>query len=96
MRERCICPKCDHRTILLIDTVADRIADQFHEAVLAATPDGEYLMGGERFAGAGKLSAAVCKRCGFTEHYVADPNAIPVDGRLVREVSAPDATPFRG
>ena len=95
MRTRHICPKCDHRTILLVDTLPDRIGAQVHESFAAATPDGDYLIGGERFAGAGKLSAAICKGCGYTELYCEDPRAIPVDGRLVREVTAAPNSAYR-
>lgn len=38
---------------------------------------------------AGEVEAAVCKRCGYTELYVRDPEEIPVDGNHVREAVGP-------
>ncbi len=34
------------------------------------------------------MSAAVCRKCGYTELYVKDPASIPVDGVRVREAVA--------
>jgi len=95
MRKHHVCPKCEHRTILLVDSVPDRTSGQVHASYAAATPDGNYWIGGERFAGAGKLSAAICKGCGYTELYCEDPGSIPIDGRLVREVTAEAPTAYR-
>ncbi len=100
MRRRQVCPKCDHRTILLIRNVRQTVGTQHRAAAalrdlfvasVAVRPTGD----GPPFAQAGALSAAVCKACGFVEWYVADPGAIPVDGEIVKEVSAPDDGPYR-
>jgi predicted nucleic-acid-binding Zn-ribbon protein len=45
---------------------------------------------------AGLVEAFICRRCGFTELYTRDPEAIEVDGRLVRAVAGPaTSTPYR-
>jgi hypothetical protein len=46
---------------------------------------------------AGKLSAAVCKQCGYTELHTNGPELIPVNGRNVREVVGPESSspPYR-
>lgn len=100
MRRRYVCPKCDHRTILLIRSVRQVVGSQFRAAAalrdlfiasVALHPVGD----APPLAQAGALAAAVCKGCGFVEWYVADPGSIPVDGDLVKEVTAPDDGPYR-
>ena len=37
-------------------------------------------------AAVGLVEAFVCKACGYTELYTSNPDRIPVDGELVREI----------
>jgi hypothetical protein len=96
MRETCVCPKCRHDHVLLIESVPDRddspSGAQMHVAKVIV---GEGWLG-PKIAYMGKLSAFVCRRCGYTELYAADPERIPVDGHGVRELvgKKPDG-PFR-
>lgn len=45
-------------------------------------------------ATAGLVEAYVCKACGFTELYTRDPESIPADGEIVRELVGPEK-PYR-
>ena len=42
-----------------------------------------------KVATAGLLEAYVCRACGYTEWYTRDPEAIPVDGKVVVELTGP-------
>lgn len=97
MRKRHVCPKCQHNKILLVASVADELGgNTFPEPLhVAVIPDGMGFFGAKT-AKAGKLSAVVCKQCGYTELYVADPASIPVDGTHVSEVTGPGSdAPYR-
>jgi predicted nucleic-acid-binding Zn-ribbon protein len=97
MRKRLACPKCQHNHILLVENVADAGSHRWdvnpaNVAIALAEPGKP----GDVTVGAGKLSAAVCRACGYTELYTADPGSIPVDGKYVREVIGPDPVgPYR-
>ena len=95
MLKRHVCPKCSHNRILLVRDVAD--ADEGHRPMqIAITFAGTGMLGGVKTRRQGKVSAAVCKSCGYTELYTADPESIFVDGDYVTEVTGPDSTtPFR-
>jgi hypothetical protein len=57
--------------------------------------EGFPLPGGEPVA-AGVVQAYICKACGYTEFYTRDPEAIPVDGKAVREINGPEGgSPYR-
>lgn len=92
MRKRHVCPKCQHNHILLIESVADsgEFSTELRPLHVAIAFVGEGWLGGDKVKAAGQLSAAVCKRCGYTELYAKDAPLIPVDGRYVREVIGPD------
>lgn len=90
MQHRHLCPKCGHNHILLIARVADGLYSAAKVMNLAIVPFGDAV------TTHGPLSAATCRRCGFTELYVAHPETIPVDGTYVREVVGPEPTaPYR-
>ena len=99
MRKRHVCPKCQHNHILLVESVPDTGEYEaeirnMHVAVIFA---GEGWFG-DKTSRAGRLSAAVCRACGFTELYAADAPLIPVDGKYVREVIGPEPgneSPYR-
>lgn len=94
MRNRGICPKCSHREVLVIahvrETVAPLNVRDFH-----LLSQNELEEGGYTVKRAGKLSAAVCRACGYVEWYVIDPASIPVDGVAVTLVSSAEQGPFR-
>ena len=87
------CPKCSNNHILLSKYVADRGANDMralHAAIVPAS-NNKYLV-----EGAGALSSVICRSCGYTEFYVADAGAIPIDGVIVREIVGPETKgPFR-
>lgn len=98
MRQRLVCPKCQNNRILLIDRVPDtgEYSTEIRQLHVATAFAGEGWLGDDKVASAGKLSAAVCKQCGYTELYTNSPELIPVDGRYVREVVGPESsTPYR-
>jgi len=97
MRERHVCPKCQHNRILFINKVPDRDDVGFQAAAIAiVTQRGVGLFGGDRVGIAGALSACVCRRCGFTELYTQAPESIPIDGEDVQElIGAEPREPYR-
>ncbi len=97
MRKQHVCPKCRHNHILLIENVADsgEISTELRPLHIAIAFKGISFFGNEKLEAAGKLTAAVCKQCGYTELYTSGPGLIPVDGTYVREVVGPENTPYR-
>ena len=99
MRKQHVCPKCLHNHILLIESVPDmgEFSTEIRRLHIAEVFVGDGWFG-DKTATAGKLSAAVCRKCGYTELYTADAPLIPVDGKYVREVVGPeiaDKSPYR-
>jgi predicted nucleic-acid-binding Zn-ribbon protein len=99
MRRRHVCPKCQHNHILLIESVPDtgEISTEIRPLHIAEVFAGDGWFG-DKTRTAGRLSAAVCRACGYAELYVTDAPLIPVDGRYVREVVGPepgDQSPYR-
>ena len=99
MRKHHVCPKCQHNHILLIETVPDtgEFSTEIRQLHIAQAFAGDGWFG-DKTKTAGRLSAAVCKQCGFTELYCVDVALIPVDGKYVREVVGPEMvekTPYR-
>jgi len=96
MLKRHVCPKCSHNKILMIRHVADAgdgFAVRPMQIAIAFAGQGFFS---DRTEGAGSLSAVVCKGCGYTELYTRDPEAIPIDGTYVTEISGPDPeAPYR-
>ena len=91
MRQRHVCPKCSHNHILLIESVPDtgEFSTEIRQLHIAEVFAGEGWFG-DKTTTAGRLSAAVCRQCGYTELYTTDPARIPVDGKYVREMVGPD------
>jgi hypothetical protein len=91
MRTSHICPKCRGSRILVLPRI-DQVVDEYGQVQawrIARVPehmDGYPLPGGEPVT-AGLVQAYICKACGYTEFYTRDPEAIPVDGKAVRELS---------
>jgi predicted nucleic-acid-binding Zn-ribbon protein len=95
MRKTGICPKCEHQHTLLVDTVADMDYGVGPLHVASITTE-KRRFGVEIRKAVGKLSAVVCKACGYTEFYVQNPGSIPVDDEYVRERGpTPSAGPHR-
>ena len=94
MRKSGICPKCSHNQLLHVGAVADtgEFASDIRPMYLAMLFTGTGFFGDEKNVRAGRLSAVVCKGCGYTELYVLDPDAIQPDGRYVTELSGPRST----
>jgi predicted nucleic-acid-binding Zn-ribbon protein len=98
MRDSHICPKCRHDHVLLIASIPDTGDDEsvirpLHVMGYVSKPAGFIAPPELEFAG--RLTAAVCKRCGYTELYALHPEKIPVDGKHVREVVGKPAEPYR-
>ena len=98
MRDSLTCPKCKQFKILFIDRVPDtgEFVSEVRDLHIAVTSTGEGWLG-EKLGRAGKLSAVVCKTCGYTELYTSNPGQIPVDGKYVREEVGPRTglSPYR-
>lgn len=96
MRDTGICPKCRNNQLVHVGRVADvGHAGGIAEMHLAIVYVGEGFFSESR-AVAGKLSAIVCRRCGFTELYVLDPHTLRPDGKYITEVTGPSPSgPFR-
>ncbi len=107
-----VCPKCDHHRTLHVTQIADALGDiggstmnvpltpidagQFLPWRLARVPNQGTGIFSSSVAAAGIVEAYVCAACGFTELYTRQPERIPVDGTLVREIRGPKSGgPFR-
>jgi predicted nucleic-acid-binding Zn-ribbon protein len=81
------CPKCGHGRILHLGQVPDAgHLDRVQPMHIATVVTGKTFMGDDKLGSAGSLSACVCRACGYTELYVDQPAALPVDGKYVREL----------
>jgi hypothetical protein len=94
MRKTGICPKCTHNQLLHVGAVADtgEFDTEIRAMHLAVLFAGEGFFGDEKLRRAGRLTAVVCKGCGYTELYVLDPQAITPDGKYVSEINGPAST----
>lgn len=90
MRDRHICPKCQHNHILLAVMVPDVDETGIQSMHVATVKVGEGWLGGAKLGRAGRLEATVCRRCGYTELYTTSPEQIPIDGTYVRELVGPE------
>lgn len=98
MRKTGICPKCTHNQLLHVGAVADtgEFESEIRPMYLAMLFSGTGFFGDEKTKRAGRLTAVVCKGCGYAELYVLDPQAIKPDGKYVTEISGPvSTTPHR-
>ncbi len=96
MRQRHVCPKCQHNRILLAAMVPDVDDTGIRSLHVAAVKVGEGWFAGDKLERAGQLEATVCRRCGYTELYTKSPEQIPVDGTYVRELVGPEPSdPYR-
>jgi len=96
MRKSEICLKCSNNQLLHVGAVADtgRSDKEMRPMLLALMIMG---YGSEQLTRAGQLTAVVCRKCGYTEFYVADPESITPDGKYVHEIGGPgpSAGPLR-
>lgn len=97
MRESHVCPKCRFNRVLWIAQVPDRGSHAMvHQAHIAVTVVEHRFFGDANTEHDGRLSACVCRRCGFTELYTSNVEDIPVDGTNVQELVGPEpADPYR-
>jgi hypothetical protein len=90
MRRTHTCPKCQCDRILHLARIDQQVdpygrIEPWHIARVPQPIEGFPLPGGEPVV-AGQIQAYICRACGFTELYTRDPEGIPVDGTLVREL----------
>jgi predicted nucleic-acid-binding Zn-ribbon protein len=98
MRKTGICPKCTHNQLVHIGGVADTgdSAFEIRAMHLAIVSTGTSLFGGEERRRAGRLSAVMCRGCGYTELYVLDPESVQPDGKYITELNGPSSNePYR-
>lgn len=94
MKQTLRCPKCGHNRILYIAQVADSDGEGDDQPMRVALVSRHGPVG-DVLRGTGELEAGVCRACGYTELYVKDPGAIPIDGQRVREIVGPEQPPYR-
>ncbi|RYE91398.1 MAG: hypothetical protein EOO75_08835 [Myxococcales bacterium] len=73
MRDQHICPRCDHDEILFLPELSDQ-AD--FPLTLHAVVRSHPFRSPSRW---GRLTAYICRRCGYTELYTVEPERIPLD-----------------
>jgi len=109
MRDKHICPKCQHNEVLHIEQVADVLGDWADRETTDRArerPRQEAQSRAFRIARvpstspaetatAGLVQAYVCRACGYSELYTTDPAKIPVDGTLVTLLKGRHADPYR-
>lgn len=90
------CPKCHHNRILQIASVPDRDDTGIRHMHVAQAPNPDTGFFAAAMRTIGRLTAAVCRRCGYTELYTIAPASIPVDGEWVKEIVGPEPEgPYR-
>ncbi|MGE5181711.1 MAG: hypothetical protein ACM31C_06600 [Acidobacteriota bacterium] len=95
MLQHHVCPKCQHNHVLVIAAVPDSDETGYQDLRIAKVLAANGFWG-PRFAAIGKLSAVVCRACGYTELYTLGAAQIPVDGEWVRELVGPEPSgPYR-
>lgn len=94
MRKTGICTKCSNNQLLHVGAVADtgEYSSEIREMHLAILFTGIGFFGDEKRASAGRLSAVVCRKCGYSELYVLDPESITPDNKYVTEIVGPAST----
>ncbi|MFT3697064.1 MAG: hypothetical protein QM831_28235 [Kofleriaceae bacterium] len=98
MRTNHICPKCKHNRILLVANIPDNDGEYGDKPLRVAFAfTGTGFFGGDKTTPVGHLRACVCRRCGYTELYVDEPDKIPIDGRYISELVGPEPedSPYR-
>jgi predicted nucleic-acid-binding Zn-ribbon protein len=96
MRKTGICTKCHHTELLEILAVPEWGEISARPMDLAMRLKGTGWLGGENHESVGRLTAYMCRKCGYTELYTADPEAVVPDGKYIFEYSGPTSTdPYR-
>jgi predicted nucleic-acid-binding Zn-ribbon protein len=91
MRKTVMCPKCSERKILYLNRVSDRGDHNIVSPMYLMVK--HHVLSVER---CGKIEAAVCATCGYTEFYATELGAMPVDGETVRFLEVPPEPPEQG
>jgi hypothetical protein len=73
MRDSHQCPKCHHGEVLYLPELTDQAEAP---AALHAVVRHHLFRGPSRW---GRLTAYICRACGYTELYTESPAAIPID-----------------
>jgi len=110
MKRSHTCPKCSCSRLLHLTQVADQVGefgDEINQGLepglqrdrsaawrIARVP-AEWSLWKINQATAGVVEAFVCRECGYTELYTIDPESIPVDGEIVKEITGTTTGPFR-
>lgn len=95
MRKSGICPKCTSNQVLHVGAVADtagKYGGIHSHMYLAIMVTGQGLLGGDKESTVGRVSAVMCRQCGFTELYVIDPENVRPDGKYITDLSGPKST----
>src|SRR5437016_5606848 len=97
MLKQHVCPKCRHNRILAIAAIPDADDTSLpRELHVATVPNPDRGFFAAMMIRAGRLQAAVCRACGYTELYTTAPDQIPIDGEWVRELVGPEPVgPYR-
>jgi hypothetical protein len=95
MRDTHVCPACRHNRIIHIAQISDEDEGGTRPANIAMTRNPQPGFFAPTWIRAGRLSAYVCRKCGFVEHYVLDPQNIPIDGKFATELVGPASEPYR-
>jgi predicted nucleic-acid-binding Zn-ribbon protein len=85
MRNRHVCPKCDHREIVHFPQL-----EANHAPVCVETQIGLWRQGG-----IGRFEAYVCGKCGFAELYMLDVESARASVKSAEVLKGPPAEPFR-
>jgi predicted nucleic-acid-binding Zn-ribbon protein len=74
MRSSHVCPKCSHREILFVPSLADRDDRDTVRPLMLHVLNLDW-----KDIEVGTIQAYVCRSCGFTELYTENAGALPVD-----------------
>lgn len=75
MRTSHVCPKCQHKEILFVPQLADRDDESKIRPLVVHVVEFDWREDAEF----GRLQAYVCRKCGYTELYTTEPQALAVD-----------------
>jgi predicted nucleic-acid-binding Zn-ribbon protein len=84
MRKTGICSKCQHTELLQILAIPETNEYGSYPMSFALRKKGEGWLG-EKLEIVGRLTAYMCRSCGYTEMYAYDPAAIVPDGKYILE-----------
>lgn len=90
-----VCPKCQHNRLLHIAAIPDQDETGVADLYVAKLP-GHGGFFSAPYVAMGRLTAVVCRNCGYTELYTVAADKIRIDGQWVRELVGPEPSgPYR-